>query len=99
MSDFGCAEEWTPECHSFYALLACGMSLYDQANNQPVTLDLSDQIFDDPLVVYCEDYYVGIEEDIVQEIIDAIDIIDECPESVLVNGFHAWKHSGSPAIP
>ena len=96
MSDFGCAEEWTPECHSFYALLACGMSLYDQANNQPVTLDLSDQIFDDPLVVYCEDYYVGIEEDIVQEIIDAIDIIDECPESVLVNGFHEYTYNCGP---
>ena len=96
MDDFDCAEEWTIECHALYVELACGMSLAEQANNQPVELDLSNPMFDEPLVVYCEEYFDGIEEAIVQEIINAIDFMDECPESVRVEGIHEYTYTCGP---
>lgn len=89
LADDYCAETaWDWVCQNLYSECACSSYLYDP--NEPVELDFSSYIFNDPLVVYCDEYYDGIYEEIVEELINEIEVIDECPEHVWTQSNYEW---------
>ena len=81
---------WDQTCANQYAACACDFPASED-NEPPQLVPDSANFFDEPLVVYCSEYYAGIFDDIVDEIASEIEVIDECPETVSLTKSHAFQ--------